>query len=379
MTRYEKGFIEKCAEYGVDGETLLKQAKSTYGHELGGFTVNGLIPYVGTIPNAIGSTLGSLNARDLSDEELDELSQERGNGMNYLPGVAAYRLAQRSGAVNKAVVDRAKELGIKSVRPTRHAFTEGLSGLVNPLNWVASPIGALIAAGKPHRTLDEQVKHDSKSQSWKNLLIPGYGGYNGALRGGASRDVMENRKKKDENQDKPVAEKQSEAGLTRYERGFLSKCAEAGIPAATAVRILEKRALSPLGGTLAGAAGGGLAGALGTIVPAGIGAGIGALVPTDEKDEALAKKKRRMNMLWGGVAGLGARNVASAVMTKNPFMLAGGVLPAGIGAAIGGLTGKTKEDRKRRALKGWLYGDLAGGTLGGAAAGGLVGNVLARD
>lgn len=26
MTRYEKGFIEKCAEYGVDGEALLKQA-----------------------------------------------------------------------------------------------------------------------------------------------------------------------------------------------------------------------------------------------------------------------------------------------------------------------------------------------------------------
>jgi len=26
MTRYEKGFIEKCAEYGVDGRALLKQA-----------------------------------------------------------------------------------------------------------------------------------------------------------------------------------------------------------------------------------------------------------------------------------------------------------------------------------------------------------------
>lgn len=26
MTRYEKGFIEKCAEYGVDGVALLKQA-----------------------------------------------------------------------------------------------------------------------------------------------------------------------------------------------------------------------------------------------------------------------------------------------------------------------------------------------------------------
>lgn len=26
MTRYEKGFIEKCAEYGIDGQSLLKSA-----------------------------------------------------------------------------------------------------------------------------------------------------------------------------------------------------------------------------------------------------------------------------------------------------------------------------------------------------------------
>ena len=29
MTRYEKGFIEKCAEYGIDGVSLLKKAEPT--------------------------------------------------------------------------------------------------------------------------------------------------------------------------------------------------------------------------------------------------------------------------------------------------------------------------------------------------------------
>ena len=32
MTRYEQGFMSKCAEYGVDGRVLLKQAKLTPGN-----------------------------------------------------------------------------------------------------------------------------------------------------------------------------------------------------------------------------------------------------------------------------------------------------------------------------------------------------------
>lgn len=30
MTSYEQGFIDKCAEFGVDGETLLKDAQTQY-------------------------------------------------------------------------------------------------------------------------------------------------------------------------------------------------------------------------------------------------------------------------------------------------------------------------------------------------------------
>jgi len=167
--------------------------------------------------------------------------------------------------------------------------------------------------------------------------------------------------------------------MTRYEQGFITKCAEYGVPPAAAVGLLEKRAISTSGGTALGAAGGTLAGALHTLVPAGIGMGVGSLFPVNEKDQALAKKKRRMNMLLGGAAGLGVRNVASAIATKNPIALAGGVLPAGIGAGIGALTGNTAEDKKRRALKGLIYGDLAGNLAVGGVAGGLVGNTLSRN
>lgn len=196
--RYAKGFIRKCAEHGVDPRTAMmavKLADSRLGHEIAGNAINSAIPYLNSI-NAAGSVLGSLNGRDLSDEELQKLMEERENGMNYVPGVAGYRLAQRNNALARKIVERAKELKINKVRPTRHAFTESLGHFVNPINWVASPIGAIVAAGKPHRTLDEQVKHDAKSVSLANLLVPGYAGYHGALRAGASRDVVEKKKKK---------------------------------------------------------------------------------------------------------------------------------------------------------------------------------------
>lgn len=173
--------MDKMAEFE-------KEAKSTVGHEYASSLLYSL-PYL-NIPHTIGTVLGSLNARDLSAGELEELIKDRGNAANYIPGVGGYRLAQRGGQLSNAVVDRAKELGIKKVRPTRHAATEFLSGF-NPLNILGSPIGLIAGAAGKHRTLDEQVEHDSKPQSVKNLLIPGYGAYHSAKRLGASRDVME--------------------------------------------------------------------------------------------------------------------------------------------------------------------------------------------
>lgn len=203
MTDYEAGFIAKCAERGVDVRTamLMKRADSRLGHEIAGGAITSALPYV-NLAGGVGSMLGSLNGRDLSDEELEELTESRENGMNYVPGVAHYRLAQRNNALARKIVERAKELKVKKVRPTRHAITESLGNVINPINWVAGPIGALVAAGKKHRTLDEQVEHDSKAVSLANLLVPGYAGYHGALRAGASRDVVEKKKKKKDDRGK---------------------------------------------------------------------------------------------------------------------------------------------------------------------------------
>ena len=191
MNGYETGFLLRCAVSGVPKDAalgMLKKAESRLGHEYAGSMVSAM-PF-GIIPGAVGGLLGSLNARDLSDEELAELVKARGNLANYVPGVAEYRMAQRGGALANAEMELAKKLGIKTIRPTRHAATESLS-LLNPLNIVGYPIGKLVGALGGHRTLEEQVRHDAAKQSLKNLLIPGYGAYQSSKRMSASRDVME--------------------------------------------------------------------------------------------------------------------------------------------------------------------------------------------
>ena len=200
MTRYEHGFLTKCAEHGVDGRPLLKKIASTAGHELAGYTVTSMIPYLGSVPNAIGQMIGGVRGRDLTDDEREEFVKDRegDNASNYIPGVAGYRMAVRAGQMANAERDLAQKLGKKHVRPVGVTMSEGLGTTLNPINWVASPIGALIAAGKKHRTLEEQVNHDKKIQWIKNLLLPGYAGYHNALRLGASRDVMDPKKKKDD-------------------------------------------------------------------------------------------------------------------------------------------------------------------------------------
>lgn len=180
---FKQGFLDKLAEFD-------KQAKSTAGNELAGSLLWGVLPYA-NLPHAIGATLGALNARDLSDEELEKLIATRENAMNYVPGVAGYRMAQRTGATANAMRERAKELGISHIRPTRHTATEALGSLINPLNLIGNPIGLIAGAAGKHRTLDEQIEHDSKGQSLKNILIPGYAAYHSAKRLGATRDVME--------------------------------------------------------------------------------------------------------------------------------------------------------------------------------------------
>ena len=58
-------------------------------------------------------------------------------------------------------------------------ITESLSGL-NPLNILGGPVGALAALSTPTRGRRQQA--EANQDLWKNLLIPGYGGYNAMKR-----------------------------------------------------------------------------------------------------------------------------------------------------------------------------------------------------
>ena len=61
MTRYEQGFMNKCAEYGVDASRMIKQARISMPYKLKGFNIGDLQigGAVGPGVNAVG--VGSRN------------------------------------------------------------------------------------------------------------------------------------------------------------------------------------------------------------------------------------------------------------------------------------------------------------------------------
>jgi len=69
--------------------------------------------------------------------------------------------------------------------------TELISG-INPLNMIASPLGAIIAGFTPTKT-DKEMKEIQK-KTWSNILIPGKGGYNFYKRLGHSQKSLSDKK-----------------------------------------------------------------------------------------------------------------------------------------------------------------------------------------
>lgn len=74
----------------------------------------------------------------------------------------------------KESMELAKQAGIRSES----------WGLLNPIAAITSTPGALVGAMTPTRTAKEQELADK--DKWKNILIPGYAGYNMAKRVGTS-------------------------------------------------------------------------------------------------------------------------------------------------------------------------------------------------
>lgn len=189
---FKQGYMDKMAE-------LRKQSEQSLDHDLAGAIVPGITPLAAIYgpANAIGHMIGQGSGRDLSEAELAERLETKKPWESWIPGVAGYRLGLRTGGVtNSGVRDKAKELGVKRVRPNWNAAMENISIgdlLTGGLGRVGGLVGSAIT---DHRSLEEQVEHDKDVHFWKNLLIPGYGAYNQGKRLGVSRDLMDTKKNK---------------------------------------------------------------------------------------------------------------------------------------------------------------------------------------
>lgn len=94
--------------------------------------------------------------------------------------------------------------------------------------------------------------------------------------------------------------------MTRYEQGFMSKCAEAGLPPLRAAQLYSMRKQALSNAAIAGLGAGG--GAL-------LGAGAGALIPAGDGDDR--RKKRIRNMLIGALLGGGIGGGVGYGLGKN--------------------------------------------------------------
>lgn len=104
MTRYEYGFLTKCAEYGIDPAWLVKESQSS------GIDLQGVLDSIknrvsdtysavksdpvnkGVIPGLIGAALGSMasGAADTLTMERDEYKRKRNRLVLALLGSAAF-------------------------------------------------------------------------------------------------------------------------------------------------------------------------------------------------------------------------------------------------------------------------------------------------
>lgn len=220
---YRKGFVEKCAETGVDPVSLVKFAEATPISDFMGAVVGSMIPYAGPIANGVGASAGILS------DDFKEHDKSRLRAL--IPGVGGYRLAKRLASQVKHEQEDARRLGRKDVSPVAHAMAEkigpatsmlasallggGIGALAHKKDRgrgflagagigagasALANIGGLIAAGiRRRRTKEEQLDADSEA-TIKKYLVPGLATYGASKRMGRSQgdrdENPENRKKK---------------------------------------------------------------------------------------------------------------------------------------------------------------------------------------
>jgi hypothetical protein len=247
---YGNGFVEKCAEAGVDPESLVKFAEATPLSDFLGAMVGSLVPHAGPLATGIGASAGLLSD-DFKEHDSSKLKA-------FIPGVGGYRLGRRLSSQVKHEQEDARKLGRKDVSPVAHATAERLGQLTSILASTAlggglgamvnkkdrgkgfrvgaglgagaaslANLGGLIAAGvKRRRTKEEQLDADSESTLDK-YLVPGLATYGASKRMGRSQgdrdENPENKKKGDKGKEK----KASALVKSAYKKTWLDDIANA--------------------------------------------------------------------------------------------------------------------------------------------------------
>lgn len=211
---YIRGFCKCAAAHGVDPQALAKLAYSTPASEFVSSIVPGIVqeavmPGISPIVNNAGYISGLLGGPD---------NRQKGNGLNFVPGVTAYRAGNRIKTQVLRELDYIKKnKQHQGARPVAHAVAEHLGALTSTLGTTGvgallgallskdrgsgagvgaavgagasavASLGSMIAAGvKKRRTKEEQVASDKDSLLWK-YLVPGSAVYGHLKRVGRSQ------------------------------------------------------------------------------------------------------------------------------------------------------------------------------------------------
>ena len=201
---YIRGFCKAAEAHGVDPQGLAKLAYSTPASEA-------LSSYVPNITQELilpGSSFVTSNIGYIAGLLADQDNKQKGNGLNFVPGVSGYRTGNRlKTQVLRELEYIKKNKQHQGARPVAHAVAEHLGHLTSTLGTTGvgallgsllskdrgigasiganigagasaiANLGAAIAAGvKKRRTKEEQVESDKDSLLWK-YLVPGSATY----------------------------------------------------------------------------------------------------------------------------------------------------------------------------------------------------------
>ena len=201
---YIRGFCKAAEAHGVNRQELAKLAYSTPVSEALSSLVPDIaqeliIPRSSVVTNSIGYISGLIADQD---------NKQKGNWLNFVPGVSGYRKGNRiKTQVLRELEYIKKNKQHQGARPVAHAVAEhlgylastigtaGVGALIGSLLSKRRGIGAIIGAGigaqasaianlgaaiaagvKKRRTKEEQAESDKDSLLWK-YLVPGSATY----------------------------------------------------------------------------------------------------------------------------------------------------------------------------------------------------------